>query len=99
MARILRFVSARLAKSEELQCDFIAGCDGFHGICRPSIPAGVLTEFEHIYPFGWLGILAHAPPSSDELVYSYSERGFALLTMRTPEISRLYLQVPQRRRH
>ncbi len=83
-----------LREIEELQCDFIAGCDGFHGICRPSIPAGVLTEFEHIYPFGWLGILAHAPPSSDELVYTYSERGFALLTMRTREISRLYLQVP-----
>jgi p-hydroxybenzoate 3-monooxygenase len=79
---------------EELQCDYIAGCDGFHGICRPSIPAGVLTEFERDYPFGWLGILAKAPPSSDELVYTYSERGFALLTMRTREISRLYLQVP-----
>jgi p-hydroxybenzoate 3-monooxygenase len=79
---------------EELQCDYIAGCDGFHGICRPSIPAGVLTEFERDYPFGWLGILAKAPPSSDELVYTYSERGFALLTMRTREVSRLYLQVP-----
>ncbi|HEY2645688.1 MAG TPA: 4-hydroxybenzoate 3-monooxygenase, partial [Candidatus Acidoferrales bacterium] len=81
-------------ETEEIHCDFIAGCDGFHGICRPSIPAGVLTEFERIYPFGWLGILAHAPPSSPELVYNYHERGFALLTMRTPEISRLYLQVP-----
>lgn len=80
--------------AEELHCDYIAGCDGFHGICRPSIPAGVLTEFERVYPFGWLGILAQAPPSSPELVYTYHEQGFALLTMRTPEISRLYLQVP-----
>ena len=80
--------------TEELHCDYIAGCDGFHGICRPSIPAGVLTEFERIYPFGWLGILAQAPPSSPELVYTYHEQGFALLTMRTPEVSRLYLQVP-----
>jgi p-hydroxybenzoate 3-monooxygenase len=81
-------------EEQELHCDYIAGCDGFHGICRPSIPAGVLTEFERIYPFGWLGILAQAPPSSPELVYTYHERGFALLTMRTTEISRLYLQVP-----
>jgi p-hydroxybenzoate 3-monooxygenase len=80
--------------TEELHCDYIAGCDGFHGICRPSITAGVLTEFERIYPFGWLGILAQAPPSSPELVYTYHEQGFALLTMRTPEVSRLYLQVP-----
>jgi p-hydroxybenzoate 3-monooxygenase len=81
-------------EEQELHCDYIAGCDGFHGVCRPSIPAGVLTEFERIYPFGWLGILAQAPPSSPELVYTYHERGFALLTMRTTEISRLYLQVP-----
>jgi p-hydroxybenzoate 3-monooxygenase len=81
-------------EAQELHCDFIAGCDGFHGICRPSIPAGVLTEYERMYPFGWLGILAHAPPSNDELVYCYHDRGFALLTMRTREISRLYLQVP-----
>jgi p-hydroxybenzoate 3-monooxygenase len=79
---------------QELRCDFIAGCDGFHGICRPSLPAGVLTEYDREYPFGWLGILAQAPPSSDELVYCYHQRGFALLTMRTKEISRLYLQVP-----
>ncbi len=81
-------------EAQELHCDYIAGCDGFHGVCRPSIPAGVLTEFERIYPFGWLGILAQAPPSSPELVYTYHERGFALLTMRTTEVSRLYLQVP-----
>lgn len=76
----------------ELVCDFIAGCDGFHGICRPSVPNGVLTVFEREYPFGWLGILAEAPPSSDELIYAYHERGFALHSMRTPQISRLYLQ-------
>src|ERR1700686_2157730 len=88
----IRFRAA--GEVEEIRCDYIAGCDGFHGICRPSIPAGVLTEFEREYPFGWLGILAQAPPSSDELVYTYHELGFALLTMRTREISRLYLQVP-----
>ena len=76
----------------ELTCDFIGGCDGFHGICRPSIPKGVITEYEREYPFGWLGILAQAPPSSDELIYTYHDRGFALLSMRTPQISRLYLQ-------
>src|SRR5580704_3550764 len=76
----------------ELACDFIAGCDGFHGVCRPSIPAAVLTAYERIYPFAWLGILADAPPSSDELVYSYHDRGFALLSMRTQQLSRLYLQ-------
>jgi p-hydroxybenzoate 3-monooxygenase len=78
--------------THELLCDFIAGCDGFHGVCRPSIPEGVITGYEKIYPFGWLGILAQAPPSSDELIYAYHERGFALHSMRSPEISRLYLQ-------
>ncbi|HXQ27508.1 MAG TPA: 4-hydroxybenzoate 3-monooxygenase [Candidatus Acidoferrales bacterium] len=77
---------------QEVECDFIAGCDGFHGVCRPSIPAGALTVFDRIYPFGWLGILAQAPPSSEELIYAYHERGFALHSMRTPEISRLYIQ-------
>jgi len=76
----------------ELTCDFIAGCDGYHGICRPSVPDGILTEYVREYPFGWLGILAEAPPSSEELVYTYHDRGFALLSMRTPQISRLYLQ-------
>jgi p-hydroxybenzoate 3-monooxygenase len=76
----------------QLTCDFIAGCDGFHGICRLSIPAGKLTHYEREYPFGWLGILAEAPPSSDELIYTYHDRGFALLSMRSPHISRLYLQ-------
>ena len=76
----------------ELTCDFIAGCDGFHGICRPSIPRGVLTAYDRIYPFAWLGILAEAPPSSEELIYCYHDRGFALLSMRSPTLSRLYLQ-------
>jgi p-hydroxybenzoate 3-monooxygenase len=76
----------------ELTCDYIAGCDGFHGICRPSIPGGVLTEHEHVYPYGWLGILAAVPPSTDELIYCRHERGFALHSLRTPELSRLYLQ-------
>ena len=77
---------------EKLQCDFIAGCDGFHGICRPSIPTVALQLYDRDYPFGWLGILAQAPPSSHELIYAYHQRGFALLSMRSPEISRLYLQ-------
>ena len=79
-------------ESHEVACDFIAGCDGFHGICRPSIPEGALAIYDRIYPFGWLGILAEAPPSSEELIYAYHERGFALLSMRSPEISRLYVQ-------
>jgi p-hydroxybenzoate 3-monooxygenase len=76
----------------EIVCDYIAGCDGFHGVCRPSVPEGVLTTFERVYPFGWLGILAEAPPSQEELVYMNSERGFALFSMRSPMITRLYLQ-------
>jgi p-hydroxybenzoate 3-monooxygenase len=78
--------------SHEIECDFIAGCDGFHGICRPAIPAGQLQIHERHYPFAWLGILAHVPPASHELIYTYHERGFALLSMRSPEVSRLYLQ-------
>jgi p-hydroxybenzoate 3-monooxygenase len=77
----------------ELRCDFIAGCDGFHGVCRDSIPAGILQAFEREYPFAWLGILAAAPPSNEELIYAYHERGFALHSMRSPELTRLYLQV------
>ena len=77
----------------ELVCDIIAGCDGFHGVCRPSIPAGVLSTFERTYPFAWLGILAAAPPTHDELIYAYHQRGFALYSMRSPEVTRLYLQV------
>ncbi|HTR66603.1 MAG TPA: 4-hydroxybenzoate 3-monooxygenase [Terriglobales bacterium] len=82
----------RNGEPAELSCDFIGGCDGFHGICRTSIPQGVLTPYERIFPFGWLGILAEAPPSSHELIYAYHERGFALLSMRSPQLSRLYLQ-------
>jgi p-hydroxybenzoate 3-monooxygenase len=78
----------------EVQCDVIAGCDGFHGVCRPSIPPEVLTICERVYPFGWLGILAEATPSCDALVYTLHERGFALFSMRSPTITRLYLQVP-----
>ena len=76
----------------ELECDVVAGCDGFHGVSRQSIPAGVLREFSREYPYGWLGILASVAPSSDELVYAHNEGGFALLSMRSPELSRLYLQ-------
>jgi p-hydroxybenzoate 3-monooxygenase len=75
----------------EVLCDFIAGCDGFHGVCRPSIE-NAWTVYERVFPFAWLGILAAAPPSSEELIYCYHERGFALHSMRTPEITRLYLQ-------
>lgn len=79
-------------RQQEMTCDFIAGCDGFHGICRPSIPDGVVSIFERDYPFGWLGILSDSPPPDHELVYSYSDRGFALYTMRSPTLARLYLQ-------
>jgi p-hydroxybenzoate 3-monooxygenase len=77
-----------------LDCDFVAGCDGFHGVCRPAIPDDLRTEYEYVYPFAWLGILAHAAPTTDELIYAWHERGFALYSMRSPKISRLYLQVP-----
>jgi p-hydroxybenzoate 3-monooxygenase len=79
-------------RPQEIDCDFIAGCDGFHGICRPSIPDGVLSVFERDYPFGWLGILSESPPPDHELVYSNTDRGFALYTMRSPTLARLYLQ-------
>ncbi len=82
----------RGGEQHELACDVIAGCDGFHGVCRPSIPDGVLRAFSREYAFGWLGILAQAAPSNDELVYCHTERGFALLSLRSPELSRLYLQ-------
>jgi p-hydroxybenzoate 3-monooxygenase len=75
-----------------LACDVVAGCDGYHGVCRPSIPAGVISEFSREYPFGWLGILADVAPSNDEVVYAHNERGFALLSMRSLELSRLYVQ-------
>jgi len=77
----------------ELHCDFIAGCDGYHGVSRDSIPPGVLRTYHHEYPFGWLGILAAVAPSTEELIYASHERGFALHSLRSPEISRLYIQV------
>ena len=79
-------------EAQRIQCDFIAGCDGFHGICRPSIPADAVRSFDRTYPFGWLGVLADAPPSSGELVYALHDRGFALFSMRSPHVTRLYLQ-------
>ncbi|MET0388309.1 MAG: 4-hydroxybenzoate 3-monooxygenase [Polyangiales bacterium] len=79
---------------QHLACDFIAGCDGFHGVCRDVIPQGVLRSYERSYPFAWLGILARVAPSADELIYAHTERGFALHSMRSPEVSRFYLQVP-----
>jgi p-hydroxybenzoate 3-monooxygenase len=77
----------------ELTCDFVAGCDGFHGVCRAAIPAELRTELGREYPFGWLGILADVPPSMDELVYAHHDNGFALLSLRSPTRSRYYLQV------
>jgi p-hydroxybenzoate 3-monooxygenase len=76
----------------EIVCDFIGGCDGSHSTCRPSIPEGALKIYEKAYPFAWLGVLAEAAPSCEELVYTYHERGMALFSMRSPEITRLYLQ-------
>ena len=87
----IRFMKDGVA--QELACDFIAGCDGFHGVCRPSIPDGILATYERGYPFAWLGILAQAPPSSHELIYANHPRGFALYSMRSPEVVRLYVQV------
>jgi p-hydroxybenzoate 3-monooxygenase len=86
----IRFLHHGEAKT--LNCDFIAGCDGFHGVCRDAVPAGTLSAFERIYPFGWLGILVDAPPVSNELIYTHHDRGFALFSMRSPQVSRLYLQ-------
>jgi p-hydroxybenzoate 3-monooxygenase len=80
------------SKAYEIRCDFIAGCDGFHGICRPSIPQSHIRVYERVYPFAWLGILANAPPSSPELVYSLHHHGFALFSMRSNSVTRLYLQ-------
>ncbi|HWT25671.1 MAG TPA: 4-hydroxybenzoate 3-monooxygenase [Solirubrobacteraceae bacterium] len=89
-----RITYAHDGTAHELECDVVAGCDGFHGICRPSIPRERLTEYEYVYDFGWLGILAEAAPSTDELIYAWHEHGFALYSMRSPAITRLYLQVP-----
>ncbi len=81
-------------KAHEIACDFIAGCDGFHGVCRASAPRGAITEYEKVYPFGWLGLLSDTPPVSPELVYVNSPRGFALCSQRSRTRSRYYLQVP-----
>ena len=85
---------SRNGREARIDCDFVAGCDGFHGVSRKTIPASVLREFERVYPFGWLGMLSPTPPVSDELIYANHERGFALCSMRNPELSRYYLQVP-----
>jgi p-hydroxybenzoate 3-monooxygenase len=82
----------RADRDEELSCDFIAGCDGYHGVCRQSIPHEAIQSFERIYPFGWLGILADVPPVDHELIYSNHERGFALCSMRSLTRSRYYVQ-------
>ncbi len=78
----------------ELECDYIAGCDGFHGVSRQSVPAGAIQEFERVYPFGWLGVLSRTPPVAEELIYANHERGFALCSMRNPMLSRYYVQCP-----
>jgi p-hydroxybenzoate 3-monooxygenase len=77
-----------------LECDYLAGCDGFHGICRPAIPATARDDYQRVYPFGWFGILAEAPPSADELIYARHERGFALISTRSPSVQRMYFQCP-----
>jgi p-hydroxybenzoate 3-monooxygenase len=87
---LVRFRHA--GQEHNLACDFVGGCDGFHGVCRPSLPGGVLTAYEREYPFGWLGIIAEANPVSEELIYCYHARGFALFSMRSPTIVRYYLQ-------
>jgi len=81
-------------REQRIDCDFIAGCDGFHGVCRASVPRNAIVEYEKVYPFGWLGLLAETPPVSDELIYVNNPRGFALCSMRSRTRSRYYLQVP-----
>ncbi len=80
--------------TQRIDCDFIAGCDGYHGVARASVPAAALTTFERIYPFGWLGVLVDQPPVAHELIYAHHERGFALCSQRSPSRSRYYVQVP-----
>jgi p-hydroxybenzoate 3-monooxygenase len=89
---MLKFVKD--GQAHTVACDFVAGCDGFHGVSRQSIPKAVLKEYERTYPFGWLGVLAETPPVSNELIYAHHERGFALCSMRSARLSRYYLQVP-----
>ena len=87
----IRFHDAQGA-TRELACDYVAGCDGFHGVSRPSIPSRLRKEFVRVYPFGWFGVLVEAPAATEELIYAYHERGFALVSTRSPQIQRLYLQ-------
>jgi p-hydroxybenzoate 3-monooxygenase len=87
----IRFRAA--GQDQELACDVVAGCDGFHGVCRDAVPEAARAVFERAYPFAWLGVLAAVAPSSEEIVYAASDRGFALHSMRSPELTRLYLQV------
>ena len=88
----VRFVQG--GQPQEIECDFIAGCDGYHGVSRASVPAAALRTYEKVYPFGWLGVLADVPPVSHELIYANTERGFALCSMRSATRSRYYVQVP-----
>ncbi|MFJ4846857.1 4-hydroxybenzoate 3-monooxygenase [Streptomyces sp. NPDC088733] len=81
-------------RDKTLTCDYVVGCDGFHGVTRRAVPHGATRTYERVYPYSWFGILADVPPSSDELIYAHSPRGFALHSMRSPQVSRLYLQVP-----
>ncbi|MFE7355181.1 4-hydroxybenzoate 3-monooxygenase [Streptomyces sp. NPDC057543] len=81
-------------REKTLTCDYVVGCDGFHGVTRAAVPEGVRRTYERVYPYSWFGILADVAPSCDELIYAHSPRGFALHSMRSPEVSRLYLQVP-----
>ncbi|MFM7653948.1 MAG: 4-hydroxybenzoate 3-monooxygenase [Paracoccaceae bacterium] len=81
-------------QSHRLDCDFVAGCDGFHGVSRQTMPADIRREYEKVYPFGWLGILSRTPPVEHELIYATHDRGFALASMRNPMLSRYYIQVP-----
>jgi p-hydroxybenzoate 3-monooxygenase len=81
-------------QEHEIRCDFIAGCDGYHGVSRASVPKSAVTEYEKVYPFGWLGLLADVPPVFHELIYANTDRGFALCSMRSPTRSRYYVQVP-----
>jgi p-hydroxybenzoate 3-monooxygenase len=82
------------ASRQRIDCDFIAGCDGYHGVSRASVPAAAITNYEKVYPFGWLGVLSDTPPVAEELIYSNHERGFALCSMRSPTRSRYYIQCP-----
>ncbi|MFD8164652.1 4-hydroxybenzoate 3-monooxygenase [Streptomyces malaysiensis] len=91
-APVIRF--RHQGREQTLSCDYVAGCDGFHGIARRAIPADRVRAFEHTYPYSWLGVLADVAPSCEELIYARHERGFALHSMRSPHVSRLYLQVP-----